>query len=791
MATPDTPRSRLPIPSPRISRIPQPTRAIPGLASPIQEGRARRHGDLPGTPTTRTAGCSGRGEASKNGRGAAAAAVDSARPCKGVTPTTPSRLDSAASSSLRSPARKPATNKTSVDTLSCTTSGKDVGTPVRSSIREQIAARRKALREGDAGSSRPPRTNRPASANDVPSCTTNTPRVVPDDDDDDANGDIFGRTIPKLIRKGMTTGRLDVANMSLSRLPRELWTRILNLSGDDLPDDLPSDDRITIPCGQAVSEANDFSPEEAHRRRRAAEDEIMRVPFYQVEDLSVIRASGNEIRVIEPQIGLIGGLKVLDVHGNQLRELPDSLINLRELTTLDVSDNHLTAFPPSLILAPSLTHLVLARNALTSLSWLLPIRPNPDLLKTRRENSFFDAFPSTPVKSTLRDADEDTIMPCLKMLDLSGNRITTRGLPTEWPASVELVDLSDNALSGLLDCSTFARLPRLKRLVLRRNAITGVRVCEEPELWRALECIDLEGNQVTVEDEVTKGLNLGRAWTTGPTETEGAVRVNLEGNPIVRHVVKKPHPATIVERPTEQRSVTPTTAAPYVLEPLVGPVADHPEASGPFVGCWNAQQQSIVITRDLAPTYLDDAGVLDLAHIAAAVPSSSTLRSIEVSGILQLKGLHIPRDARLASVTCLAIINTSLRIEHDFLGQLAKAMPHLETLDLSGSRIQHITGAHDLCANGLKRLLVKGCRIADISSLVDVAQQLHMGKWLGALQLEEVDIRDNEVPKLDAVLGCLPLRSFLVENNAFRVPHRRIWEREGTAGLLRWLREGL
>lgn len=47
----------------------------------------------------------------------------------------------------------------------------------------------------------------------------------------------------------------------------------------------------------------------------------------------------------------------------------------------------------------------------------------------------------------------------------------------------------------------------------------------------------------------------------------------------------------------------------------------------------------------------------------------------------------------------------------------------------------------------------------------------------------------------------------MVENNAFRVPHRRVWEREGksdlilywdiadcitgTAGLLRWLREGL
>lgn len=88
-------------------------------------------------------------------------------------------------------------------------------------------------------------------------------------------------------------GRLDVANMSLGRLPRELWTRILGLTGDDLPPDLDVEEGKT-PVVQA-------------------DEELMSVPFYQVEDLCVIRASGNEIRVVEAQVGLIGALRVLDV----------------------------------------------------------------------------------------------------------------------------------------------------------------------------------------------------------------------------------------------------------------------------------------------------------------------------------------------------------------------------------------------------------------------------------------------------------------------------------------------
>ena len=156
--------------------------------------------------------------------------------------------------------------------------------PTRPSIREQIAARRKALLEVSppgrtTSPARPPPTPHQALVDDAPAAPPDT--------------DIFGRTIPRLIRKAMMMGRLDVANMSLGRLPRELWTRILGLTGDDLPPDLDVEEGKT-PVVQA-------------------DEELMSVPFYQVEDLCVIRASGNEIRVVEAQVGLIGALRVLDV----------------------------------------------------------------------------------------------------------------------------------------------------------------------------------------------------------------------------------------------------------------------------------------------------------------------------------------------------------------------------------------------------------------------------------------------------------------------------------------------
>jgi hypothetical protein len=177
--------------------------------------------------------------------------------------------------------------------------------------------------------------------------------------------------------------------------------------------------------------------------------------------------------------------------------------------------------------------------------------------------------------------------------------------------------------------------------------------------------------------------------------------------------------------------------------------------TGPLIECWDEQHQSIVVTRNMPVDYLED-GILHLQHVIDAVPGTSYLRTIEISGVLPLKGFTIPQPAdQLHHVKTFSITNTSLKIDDTALIDLAKAMPRIETLDLSGSRIDHVHGLEQLCANGLKRLLVKGCRITDISSLNNVATQLQSGHWKGALQLEEVDIRDNSVEKVSPAIHSL------------------------------------
>lgn len=115
-------------------------------------------------------------------------------------------------------------------------------------------------------------------------------------------------------------------------------------------------------------------------------------------------------------------------------------------------------------------------------------------------------------------------MPALKTLDLSDNRITKAGLPERWPRGVEVVDLSRNAVEGVVDLSVFARLPRLKRLLLRGNAMTGVAVGEGEGLWPCLECLDFEGCELASEEQLVKALKLPRGWTTGDA-AQGVVQI--------------------------------------------------------------------------------------------------------------------------------------------------------------------------------------------------------------------------------------------------------------------------
>ncbi|KIK66712.1 hypothetical protein GYMLUDRAFT_192683 [Collybiopsis luxurians FD-317 M1] len=95
------------------------------------------------------------------------------------------------------------------------------------------------------------------------------------------------------------------------------------------------------------------------------------------------------------------------------------------------------------------------------------------------------------------------------------------------------------------------------------------------------------------------------------------------------------------------------------------------------------------------------------------------------------------------------------------------------------------TTAHN--KKGLKHLLLKGNRLSNLDAFTEIGN-LNSKDRDSRFTLDELDVRDNEIGSLPPSLGTLPLEVLLVDGNVFRVPPRRIWEREGTKGLLAWLR---
>lgn len=122
---------------------------------------------------------------------------------------------------------------------------------------------------------------------------------------------------------------------------------------------------------------------------------------------------------------------------------------------------------------------------------------------------------------------------------------------------------------------------------------------------------------------------------------------------------------------------------------------------------------------------------------------------------------------------------------YNTLTSAALTAPILSALILSSSASDSADGRE---RKGLRQLHIRGNRIADLDGFRDIGMLFKGNRSVSGWGLEELDLRDNEIGKLPAEVGLLPLDVLLVDGNVFRVPARRVWEREGTKGLLSWLR---
>ncbi|KAI0326476.1 L domain-like protein, partial [Cubamyces sp. BRFM 1775] len=149
------------------------------------------------------------------------------------------------------------------------------------------------------------------------------------------------------------------------------------------------------------------------------------------------------------------------------------------------------------------------------------------------------------------------------------------------------------------------------------------------------------------------------------------------------------------------------------------------------------------------------------------------------------------------------------RTTEPLLPLLARLFPSVRTLDLSYNALTSAALTKDALSalilasdapssgdsesavgvkKGLRQLSLRGNRLNELDGFQQIADRFRGNRDVPEWKLEELDLRDNEIGKLPPELGMLPLDVFLVDGNTFRVPPRRVWEREGTKGLLSWLR---
>jgi Leucine-rich repeat (LRR) protein len=170
--------------------------------------------------------------------------------------------------------------------------------------------------------------------------------------------------------------------------------------------------------------------------------------------------------------------------------------------------------------------------------------------------------------------------------------------------------------------------------------------------------------------------------------------------------------------------------------------------TGPLKHLYDPVHREIVVDRSSGKDCLGPDREFNLQLVLDALPEDMTIRKLVLDGVLPLKSLKIPSgESQLKAIKELIIINSSLESTDDLFSSLAEVMPCLEELELSGSLLTHLKGADRLIGNGLKKLDVRGARIADIDAIVEIAKHVRAGTWTGKMSLEELDLRDNAIPR--------------------------------------------
>ncbi|CAD6264524.1 unnamed protein product [Miscanthus lutarioriparius] len=187
------------------------------------------------------------------------------------------------------------------------------------------------------------------------------------------------------------------------------------------------------------------------------------IDFSRLRNLTLFYAWQNRLTGPVPSgLAQCEGLQSLDLSYNNLTgAVPRELFALQNLTKLLLLDNDLSGFiPPEIGNCTNLYRLRLNNNRLSGTV--------PAEIGKLKNLNFLDLGSNRlvgPLPAALSGCDN------LEFMDLHSNALSG-SLPDEMPRSLQLVDISDNKLTGLLGPG-IGLLPELTKLNLGKNRISG------------------------------------------------------------------------------------------------------------------------------------------------------------------------------------------------------------------------------------------------------------------------------------------------------------------------------
>ncbi|KAJ6545025.1 hypothetical protein DFH09DRAFT_1088225 [Mycena vulgaris] len=775
------------------------------------------------------------------------------------------------------PARKPYSDTDSFLDKPKFTQEEPLSKPL--SIKEAIALKRAEAKKSQTSAAPP------SPLDDFSGLEDAIPNAPPPEEDDP-----LGRpSLRDTIERAKSTGSINLSTRSLQCIPSALFDIHLGITPEPLK---------SVPQEPPLPPAPDTG-----RLKRPGP------AWFEIQDLEVLKAWGNDIEEIQPEISLFGSLKSVDLHRNKIVSLPDQFADLAVLTTLDLSHNALTSLPINLFSLPALSNLNVADNALKSLPFAAPFSS----AKSRAAGTAARGlFAQEIVRAT-------TPLPKLAIFNASNNKLVAGAIDLGIPESIVTLDLSGNPLEadGYEACgklfTALATLQKLKFLRCERAEVSD-RVLEGVSLssgaFPSISVLDFGSTKITERGATYTLKGLAKELTFDVTNEDppsGTARV-IVGKRIVREAWEleaerrsksragkaadvgmeweNTFPASKAVQ-GKSRVQAPAARAPIVKEAweieaeqgllteggkrrarAAAAAASAAEGSGLGIGApprqpspfktssladpqyYNSRSESLTLPASkpppkasghsrafsLAATSLVKfpparasdvtlpTATMPLALIAVQ-PFSQTLKILTLTNRrmdpsftlpplpvvdpllpcleeLSLEGCNLGDAISVFTASAQDTILVTPSQTRPILPLLAELFPSLRNLNmayntltsaalttdvLSGFILSSAT-ADSVHRKGLKQLDLRGNRITELEGFRGVALLFNGNREVPGWGLEELDLRDNEIARLPAELGLLPLDVFLVDGNVFRVPARRVWEKEGTKGLQSWLR---